>query len=322
MPNMLSAISLIIPAPSNASSLVNFSKDDTFQYSKPMTLKLCNKKGRKYWVRSGKWIHCSPPDINLFPKLNAKGSSFYNSSLRAMACPIEFGTCSGVVADKLRRLVLEFKSLPGPIDRVKSLLHYASLLPPLDDSARMPENRVKGCATQVWLVSEMDECGRMRFKADSDSEISKGFCSCLIWMLDGAEPWEVLRVEREDLADLNVGLHGKAQSRVNTWHNVLFSMQKAAEALVMEMEEKPPLNDLPSLIATADNIRTKENFAGLRVQRLPVLRYPFYTWFSVKWSYYKLEMPQVHMLNTLVANHKELIHRPPEVASFNERKRN
>ncbi|KAJ7945456.1 SufE-like protein chloroplastic-like [Quillaja saponaria] len=154
--------------------------------------------------------------------------------------PVEVDT-SEVVAVKLQRLVTEFKSLPEPIDRVKRLLHYAALLPPMDDTVRVPENRVMGCATQVWLDAEMDEFGRMRFKADSDSEISKGFCSCLIWMLDGAEPEEVMKVKTEDLENMNVGLHGKAQSRVNTWQNVLISMQRKTKALVVESEGRPPL---------------------------------------------------------------------------------
>ncbi|KAJ4909805.1 hypothetical protein Rs2_04426 [Raphanus sativus] len=109
-------------------------------------------------------------------------------------------------------------------------------LAPLDDSARVPENRVPGCTTQVWLDVKMDELGRMRFRADSDSEISKGFCSCLIWILDGAKPEEVMNVRGEDLAEMNVGVHGKVQSRVNTWHNVLMSMQKRTMALVVDAD--------------------------------------------------------------------------------------
>lgn len=137
-------------------------------------------------------------------------------------------------ADKLKHLSSEFNSLSDPIDRVKRLLHYASMLPPLEESDRVPSNRVVGCSTQVWVVSEMDEVGRMRFRADSDSEISKGFCWCLVWMLDGAEPKEVLTVEKEDLTNMNVGLNVKAHSRVNTWQNVLFAMQKATQDLVLE----------------------------------------------------------------------------------------
>ncbi|KAG2321941.1 hypothetical protein Bca52824_015154 [Brassica carinata] len=135
-------------------------------------------------------------------------------------------------ADKLHLLVSEFRSLTEPIDRVKRLLSYATALAPLEDSARVPANRVTGCTTQVWLEIKMDELGRMRFKADSDSEISKGFCSCLIWILDGAKPEEVMGVKGEDLSEMNVGVHGKVQSRVNTWHNVLMSMQKRTMALV------------------------------------------------------------------------------------------
>ncbi|KAH0897263.1 hypothetical protein HID58_046831 [Brassica napus] len=137
---------------------------------------------------------------------------------------------------RLRLLVSEFRSLTEPIDRVKRLLNYAMDLAPLDDSARVPENRVPGCTTQVWLDIKMDELGRMRFRADSDSEISKGFCSCLIWILDGAKPEEVMNVRGEDLAEMNVGVHGKAQSRVNTWHNVLMSMQKRTMVLFVDAD--------------------------------------------------------------------------------------
>ncbi|XP_054807297.1 sufE-like protein 2, chloroplastic [Prosopis cineraria] len=172
----------------------------------------------KLWVDNNggnRLLHRSRSEINSVPRIPS------------FSCAVALPSDVVAAADKLNQLVSEFRSLSEPIDRVKRLLHFAALLPPLDESARVPENRVKGCTTQVWLIAEMDECGRMRFRADSDSEISKGFCWCLIWILDGAEPEEVLTVAAEDLAEMNVGLHVKAQSRVNTWHNILFSMQKA-----------------------------------------------------------------------------------------------
>lgn len=142
-------------------------------------------------------------------------------------------TSSHGVTDKLNNLTIEFSSLSEPIDRVKRLLHYASLLPPLDRSDRVPENRVTGCSTDVWVVAHIDKGRRMRFQADSDSEISKGFCWCLVWMFDGAEPEEVLNVEKDVLVGMNVGLNNvKARSRINTWHNVFFAMQKATQDLI------------------------------------------------------------------------------------------
>ena len=138
---------------------------------------------------------------------------------------------------RLQLLASEFRSLTEPIDRVKRLLDYAAVLPALEESARVPANKVTGCTTQVWLEVVMDERGRMRFRADSDSEITKGFCSCLITVLDGSDPDEVLRVKTEDLTEMNVGVHGKAVSRVNTWQNVLVGMQKRTHFLVTRREE-------------------------------------------------------------------------------------
>ena len=153
------------------------------------------------------------------------------SALTATEAPL--APSSELVSDRLHRLATEFRALHEPIDRVKRLLHYAAILPPADESrTRAPENRVTGCTTQVWVEAELDESGRVRFRADSDSEISKGFCSCLICVLDGADPEEVAMVKADDLSDLNVGLHGKSHSRVNTWHNVLVAMQKRTKALL------------------------------------------------------------------------------------------
>ena len=76
---------------------------------------------------------------------------------------------------RLQLLASEFRSLTEPIDRVKRLLDYAAVLPALEESARVPANKVTGCTTQVWLEVMMDDRGKMRFRADSDSEIQKGF---------------------------------------------------------------------------------------------------------------------------------------------------
>ncbi|XP_060215699.1 sufE-like protein 2, chloroplastic [Lycium barbarum] len=147
------------------------------------------------------------------------------------------------VVDKVQSLSLEFRSLSEPIDRVKRLLHYASRLSPLNESSRLQENQVFGCTTRVWLEVRMDNKGYMRFRVDSDSEITKGFCSCLIWVLDGAKPEEIPSVTAEDFADMNVGLPKKGRSRVNTWHNVLFSLQNRTQDCVQERKRALSLED-------------------------------------------------------------------------------
>ncbi|XVF54568.1 hypothetical protein PTKIN_Ptkin05aG0191600 [Pterospermum kingtungense] len=169
---------------------------------------------------------------------------------------------------KLSTLVSEFQSLLEPLDRVKRLLYYASLLPPFPDSSRTDSNRVMGCTARVWLEASMDSEGKMRFWADSDSEITKGFCACLISVLDGAAPEEVLGLKTEDLAALNVGLPGGERSRVNTWHNVLVSMQKRTRALVAQKEGKAPFEPFPSLVITAEGVHPKGSYAEAQARYL------------------------------------------------------
>ncbi|KAK8489567.1 hypothetical protein V6N13_123350 [Hibiscus sabdariffa] len=169
---------------------------------------------------------------------------------------------------KLSALVEEFQSLLEPLDRVKLLLHYASLLPSLPDSSRTDSNRVMGCTARVWLDAQMDSQGNIRFWADSDSEITKGFCSCLVSILDGAPPEEVLGLKTGDLAALNVGLPGGERSRVNTWHNVLVSMQKRTRALVAQKEGKAPFEPFPSLVITAEGFQPKGAYAEAQARYL------------------------------------------------------
>lgn len=146
----------------------------------------------------------------------------------------------------------------------------------MEDSGRVDSNRVMGCTARVWLQARLDQNGKVRFVADSDSEITKGFCSCLVWVLDGADPEEVMKVKTEDLADLNVGVPGRERSRVNTWHNVLVTMQKRTRALVAERDGKvQPFEPFPSLVVTADGVEAKGSYAEAQVSVIRVWFYFF-----------------------------------------------
>ncbi|KAK9104330.1 hypothetical protein Scep_021174 [Stephania cephalantha] len=191
------------------------------------------------------WLTAAPQSCQLPIRIPRKPSALFSHRR----------SCPGALLDahpkisvsmKTRRIASEFESLGEPIERVKRLLDYAARLPRFDEAERVESNRVQGCAVQVWLAVRMSECGTMRFSADSDSEITKGFCSCLVWIMDGADPEEVLVVGVGDLEALNVGEHGRLQrrtsssrSRVNTWHNVLIDMQKRTKVVVAEAEGKP-----------------------------------------------------------------------------------
>lgn len=152
---------------------------------------------------------------------------------------------------------------PDAADRARRLLARAAALPRLGEADRVAANRVMGCVAQVWLVGRCDGAGRMRFAADSDSELSRGYCACLVSALDGARPEEVLDVDPADLAPLGGAAAGTgARSRASTWHNVLIGMQKRARAAIAAREGRPAGEPFPSLIIGRDGaIRAQGTYA-------------------------------------------------------------
>ncbi|CAN6360718.1 unnamed protein product [Urochloa humidicola] len=168
---------------------------------------------------------------------------------------------------RLRRLADEFRALPSDADRARRLLSLASALPRLPDPDRAPGNRVMGCVARVWLASRLDAAGgRMRFAADSDSELSRGYCACLVAALDGAAPEEVLAVDPADPALAPLGRAGMAaaaaRSRASTWHNALVAMQKRARAAIAAREGRHPGDPFPSLVIARDGaVRAQGSYA-------------------------------------------------------------
>lgn len=169
---------------------------------------------------------------------------------------------------RLNRLLAEFSALENPRDRVMRLLEYSSLLPSLPTSERISSNRVMGCTAQVWLTAELGRDGRIYFGAESDSEITRGFCSCLINSINGALPEEVLQVKTEDLSSLNIGVAGGAKSRANTWHNILVSMHKRIKDIQAKNAGKPHVDPFPSLLITSEGISAQGTFAEAQAKYL------------------------------------------------------
>ncbi|KAF0889518.1 hypothetical protein E2562_025286 [Oryza meyeriana var. granulata] len=168
---------------------------------------------------------------------------------------------------RIRRLAEEFRAVPDAANRARHLLAHAAALPRLGEADRVAANRVMGCVAQVWLVGQCDAGGRMRFSADSDSELSRGYCAWLISALDGARPEEVLDVDPADLAPLG-GIAAGTRSRATTWHNVLVGMQKRARAAIAAREGRPPGEPFPSLVIARDRaVRAQGSYAEAQFEK-------------------------------------------------------
>ena len=79
-------------------------------------------------------------------------------------------------------------------DRYKYIIDLGKELPPLAAELHSDEHIVRGCQSQVWLVSEVHE-GRIFFQADSDAFIVKGLLGVVLAVYNGKTAAEILAVD-------------------------------------------------------------------------------------------------------------------------------
>ena len=81
-------------------------------------------------------------------------------------------------------------------DRYRYLIELGRMLAPLPEAARTDANKVQGCASQVWLATEVKP-GReggpvLTFAGDSDAHIVRGLIAILFALYSGRGARDIL----------------------------------------------------------------------------------------------------------------------------------
>lgn len=97
-------------------------------------------------------------------------------------------------------------------DRYRYVIELGRMLPALDEALRTDANKVRGCASQVWLAARRstgpDGTPTLTFAGDSDAHIVKGLVAILLSLYSGRPAAEILAVDpRAELADLKLVEH-------------------------------------------------------------------------------------------------------------------
>lgn len=91
--------------------------------------------------------------------------------------------------EKADELIEAFEMFDNWEDRYDYLIDLGKKLPPVKPDERIPDNRVEGCQSNVWLVARKTEEQTVEFSADSDAMITKGLVS-LLWLIYSGEKIE------------------------------------------------------------------------------------------------------------------------------------
>ena len=111
----------------------------------------------------------------------------------------------------IQDMIDDFAFLDDWEDRYMHVIDLGKGLAPLPDGAQSDENKVKGCASQVWLVSHKSE-GIWTFAGDSDAHIVKGLVAIVLEIFSGRSAAEITALDANDiLSKLGLSEHLSAQ---------------------------------------------------------------------------------------------------------------
>jgi cysteine desulfuration protein SufE len=93
-------------------------------------------------------------------------------------------------------IVENFSLLDDWDDRYRYLIELGRQLPPLEQSAYTEVNKVQGCASQVWLETNVRPNGAagpvLTFVGDSDAHIVRGLIAILLALFSGRTAKDIL----------------------------------------------------------------------------------------------------------------------------------
>ena len=96
----------------------------------------------------------------------------------------------------LAELVDEFDVLGDWEERYRYVIDLGRDLAPLSDAERTDANKVRGCASQVWLVTE-PRGERLVFRGDSDAHIVRGLIAVLLRLFSGRSGEDIAAFDAE-----------------------------------------------------------------------------------------------------------------------------
>ena len=136
---------------------------------------------------------------------------------------------SPAIDSELQGLADEFELLGDWEERYRYVIDLGRDLAPLTDAERSEANKVRGCASQVWLVTEPQPDGTVRFRGDSDAHIVRGLIAILLRLYSGRSPAEIGAFDAKAAFD-ELGLSGALSAqRSNGLASMVARIRRDAE---------------------------------------------------------------------------------------------
>ena len=108
-----------------------------------------------------------------------------------------------MIADKITEMGDNLRLLEGH-DRLHYLIDKAKDMEPLPEAAKIDDNRIRGCASKLWVIGGTREDNTMNYQVDGDAHISKGTAKIVTDIVNGEQKSEVAKLTVESFTPLGI----------------------------------------------------------------------------------------------------------------------
>ncbi len=114
----------------------------------------------------------------------------------------------------LEELQASFELMGSWEERYGLIIDLGKQLTALPQEAYNEANKVRGCMSQVWMISDTDEDGRIHIQGDSDAHIVKGLIAVLLIVYSGKTAQEIGAIDIKSVfGELGLEQHISANRR-------------------------------------------------------------------------------------------------------------
>ena len=115
-------------------------------------------------------------------------------------------------------------------DRYKYIIELGKELPPMPEALHTDERLVRGCQSQVWIDTEVED-GKLQIAVDSDAFIVKGLLGVILAAYNNKSPEQVLAFDIDGYFDQLELMNHLSPTRGNGLKAMVARIRSIAESL-------------------------------------------------------------------------------------------
>lgn len=108
--------------------------------------------------------------------------------------------------ERQKEIIDEFAIFDDWMDKYEYIIELGKDLPQIAEEKKTQDRLIEGCQSQVWLDFSYED-GKMQYRADSNTVITKGIIGLLIRVLNNTSPEEIVKTDLYFINDIGLREH-------------------------------------------------------------------------------------------------------------------